>query len=475
MTRYARAFSEDHVIGDEGQSTAELARTEGLDHERPMAGGVVMSGVSRALVAATGAATTIIVAHVLGPAGFGAYAIAQTLIIVLMVATTLGVEHGIVYYVSSRRWSPASAFRSSQRLAVACGVVGAAVAFVFRSLVPGAFHGLSPGDTLLVGAALPFALSWFYASYVSLATGDYERYVLPPAMQSVLAMGLASVLAAADGITGAVLGLAAAHVLTSITWLPVTWRRLPAGPQSREREAGRLSQAVRFGLKGYAANALQVVNYRLDLFILNAVAASAVVGQYAVAVMLTSIMWLLPQALSDVLFPRVAKLSSQAGDEPPDKLRVAEVKGLRHTVLVVVAATVVLAVALLVLVVPIFGPRFHRSIGLGLILLPGVALLAIANPIGAIIVGRGRPGLMLTVGVVVTPLTVLMYLLLIPLLRAPGAALASSLSYAATFSLSALYYRRLTGTNPLTFMLPTVSELGDYRALVRRARRPPPR
>ena len=100
-----------------------------------------MSGISRGLVAATGAAATIVVARVLGPSGAGAYVVAQTVIILLMVATTLGAEHGIVYFVSSGRWSARDAFRDSQRLALLCGTAGMGAGLLARFMMPGAFHG----------------------------------------------------------------------------------------------------------------------------------------------------------------------------------------------------------------------------------------------------------------------------------------------------------------------------------------------
>ena len=71
-----------------------------------------------------------------------------------------------------------------------------------------------------------------------------------------------------------------------------------------------LRAAMRFGSKTYPANVLQFLNFRLDLFLLNALATTADVGRYSVAVSVTSVMWLLPRALSAVVFPRVAHLSA---------------------------------------------------------------------------------------------------------------------------------------------------------------------
>lgn len=425
-----------------------------------------MSAASRITVAVTGAAATILVARLLGADGTGAYAVAQTLILVLTVATTLGVEHGVAYYVSTGRWQAAAAFRSSQRVALVSGTIGAGLAVVARLAFPSAFDGLSVGVTIAAAAALPFALSWFYATYVALSLDRYEAYALPPAVQSTLALLLVAVLAALDGVRGAVIGFSLAHVLTAAAvWASARRAFLPPTPAPVASSAGNLRRAVRFGIKGYAANALQMLNYRLDIFVLASVAGAAQVGHYAVAVAATGVMWLLPGAISEVLFPRIASLSAR-DDVHGDEVRAfVETKGMRHTVVIVLASSAVLALALLVLVVPVYGEEFRPAVELGLILLPGVALIGLSGPLTASFVGRGHPGYSLAIALITTPLTIVLYVLLIPAHEATGAALASTISYAATFVLAAVFNRRVTGTPVLPRLVPTGSELADYRAL----------
>jgi O-antigen/teichoic acid export membrane protein len=115
--------------------------------------------------------------------------------------------------------------------------------------------------------------------------------------------------------------------------------------------------------------------------------------------------------------------------------------------------------------VPIYGPDFESSTTLGLIRLPGTALAGLSGTLAATIVGRGHPEYSLYTTLVVTPLTLALYATLIPAHHATGAALASSASLTATFVLTALFYRRATGANPLKRLLPTRSELDDYRTL----------
>lgn len=452
---------------DPAPEVADLGSRPPIGASRLMASGAVLSAASKVFVTAAGAATTIVIARVLGSGGLGTYAVAQSLLAVLLVLTTMGVEHGIVYYVSSGRWDPGSAFRSSQIAALGCGLAGGVVLVLIRLLVPSALRSLSVFETVVVAAAAPFMLSWFYGAYVALAVNRYEGYVLPPAIQATLVLVLAGGLGALDGVVGVVIGLAAAHVLTAVAQLGSAVSAF-GRHHTHEVAVEQLRRAVAFGIKGYGANALQVLNLRLDLLILGSVAARSVVGHYAVAVAATSVVWLLPQALGDVLYPRAAALSSSSEAEHADALRLAETKSLRHGVLAVVIVAVVSGLGLLILAVPVYGSAFRPAITLGLILLPGVAAFGLAAILSAAVAGRGHPELLLIQAIVVTPPTLVLYLVLIPSLHATGAALASTASYMASFVLVAVFFQRVSGLNPLRTMVPTRSELWDYNTLILR-------
>ncbi len=428
---------------------------------RPITGGAVMAVASRAVVALTGAATTIFVARMLGPEGTGGFAIALTLVVMLTVVCALGIEHGIAYYVAAGRWAPLDALRAALRVALLSGAVGAGLCVLARLALPSAFGGLSLASTAVAALALPFALAWFYASFVGLAIDHYEAYVAPPALQSGLALVFVVALVLAAGLPGAIVGMTLAHVLVALASVWWARRRFPPSGDASP-EPGQLRRALIFGVKGYGAGALALLSTRIDLLVLSAVASAAAVGQYAVAIAVTSVFLLVPSALSDVLFPRIAALSASGASETRSFV---EAKSLRHTVLLVLLALVVLTGPLVVLVVPVYGAGFRPAIELALILLPGIALLGVTGVMSATIVGRGRPQYALYTALIVTPLTLGAYALLIPALDARGAALAKTLSCAASFALTVFFYRRATGSARLAQFMPTRAEVRELRAV----------
>jgi O-antigen/teichoic acid export membrane protein len=282
-----------------------------------------------------------------------------------------------------------------------------------------------------------------------------------PAVQAALLLAASVPAAVWFGRTGAVAALTISTVIAAVGAVVWARRRLP---RARPTQRGQLRRAISFGLRGYGANALQLVNYQLDMFILAAVASATAVGQYSLAVSATTLLMLAPRALSSVLYPRVARLSASRDTGARE---IAETKSLRHVSLIVGITALVLAVSLELLVVPVFGAAFRPAIDLGLILLPGAAAIGIATVLAATVVGRGKPHYSLYNALVMTPLTIVMYAALIPWLHATGAALASTLSYVGSFLLSCEFYRRVTGRKVLPLLVPTRSEFADLQALSR--------
>ena len=422
-----------------------------------------MSAASQLWVAVTGGVTTIVLARVLGPHNWGGYAIAVSLVVLLTMLSGLGVNQGILYYVSARKWAPRAAFGSALRMAAGTGTLGALAGIVARVLFPSAFAGLPLWLTAVAVVSVPFSLAFASATFVALATDRYEVAMARPAVQAGLLLAVSVPAALLWGRTGAVFALTLTAVITGVGAIAWALRRLPDGGAT---PPGQLRRAISFGIKGYSANALQLVNYQLDLFILAAVTSAAAVGHYALAVSATNLLLLLPKSLSTVVSPRVARLSA-GGDEATREM--VETKSLRHVSLLVGLGAVVLALALEFLVVPVFGEDYRPAINLGLILLPGAAAIGLSTVLAATVVGRGKPEYSLYGALITTPLTIVMYVTMIPWLHATGAALASTLSYVGTFLLFCFFYRRLTSRNVFHRLIPTRAELADFGALTRSA------
>jgi O-antigen/teichoic acid export membrane protein len=432
---------------------------------RHLGAGAALSVLAQAGPLLAGAVLSIVLARTIGPSGNGRYVLLLTLVGLTSMVVSLGLHSGITYEVSRRRWSVDRAFRTSYWIALVLGLAGLLAGLGFflltRSTV---FGGIKTSLALLALASLPLTLAYEYGASILLARERYERYTVLLLLHAATLMLIGAGLAFPFGLSGAVIGIPASALIGA-----VVAGKLLADEVSRDTIADSgdsLARAVRFGLQSWGANLLQQVNYRFDVLILGGFASAAAVGVYSVALTLTSIAWVLPQALQIVLFPRTASLDESAvsGQVTSADSDNAVARAIRHGVLLTLPAGVAVA-ALLVIGVPLlYGHRFHQTIALGFILLPGVLLLGVGKILGSVITGRGYPRYALYGGAVTMLLTLALYLGLIPPFDAWGAAAASSVSYAANAVVGLVFFRRVTAISFRRAFKPTREDLTDYRS-----------
>jgi O-antigen/teichoic acid export membrane protein len=437
---------------------------------RSLAGGALLAAIARISFVVGGALVTVLVARLLGPDGSGSFLVISSLMFTLLALLTLGIEVGAPWLLAAGRWALPSALSSTALAALALGLCGVAIGMAAHELASDtAFAGIDTSVALLAMAALPPALLVAYFTQLAIASERYEAALAIGVTTATAYVAAVAALGAIFDLEGAVAGLLAgqlAGAAVALAW----WRRAAR----RERadgspDASRLREALAFGIKLYVANAAAIVIYRFDVFLLNAYAGEAEAGYYAVAIAATTALGVLPTALGNVLFPRLASLSRERADE--SRRRAVQDSAIRHTVLIVAAGSALLAVGLPLLTTPIFGSEFEPAIVPGLILIPGAAALGLATTLYSALAGRGRPDYAMRIALLTTPLAIGLYFLLVPALEAEGAALGSDVAYLTSAVLAALALRRVSGPGPgLRAVLPGRAELRDYRVLVGQVR-----
>lgn len=424
------------------------------------------------LVAA--AAISLVIARLYGPSRTGVLSLALNLFDVVLMIFTLGLSAGITYLVSRGEWPLRRAFREMWLTAFALGVAGAACGIGFYLLTRNTIlKGVAPALAIVPLASLPFAIGWAFSAATALGRHRYLAYASFEIGNALVLLIAGVVLAVLFGPIGAIVGFAAANVATAAgagMWLRRESKSDNATPASDHRSDRALRRATRFGLQAWSANLLQLLNYRLDIFILSAVATRSAVGVYAIAVSVTALGWVLPNALQTVLFPRVATLDAATAstDITAEASDAAAARAIRHSVLIMVPTAAALVV-LVVLVPLIYGPAFARSTVLGFLLIPGVMAVGVAKVLSAVTSGRGFPRYALYTTVFTVPTTVALYALLIPPFDAAGAATASTLSYFAAFILTVVYFRKATAIPLRDALVPSRSDLTDYVVALRLA------
>ena len=245
---------------------------------------------------------------------------------------------------------------------------------------------------------------------------------LPPLL-TLIGMLIVVVGLGAD-VDGAVAVWAAAYYVTAAftligardLWWPTATRPL----------LDRHSRALlRLALVMGAVQIVNLVGYRIELFILELYEDLAAVGIYSIAMQAAEAMWLIPAAIATaVTGPVVHETDARAAH----LIRRACARGVVYT------AAVAIVVGLLapLIIPPLLGEEFRSAWKPLALLLPGVVAYA---PVSILVVylsiRRERPRLSLLVSVVGLVVTTAASLFLIPAYGVSGAAHARAVGYAA--------------------------------------------
>jgi O-antigen/teichoic acid export membrane protein len=411
---------------------------------------------------------SISISRIEGADGAGLIALSTQFVFLATIVAGAGLRTSVTYRVGAGLWSAHSAVRGVLLAALTLGFAGAALGMgVWALLQDSAMSDFSLGMALALMCALPFALAWWIVPAIPLARERFETYALLTLCGPVAVLLLCPALALAGGETGAVIGFAAGWALGGLInalWA-LRYARLPesqGGPEHGVRQAGG------FGARAWVNDLFQLINVRPDLFILSAYYGIADAGVYAVTVSITSLVWIVSQPLASVVLPRNAMVfaSADPGLTPviPEEKQGAAV---RHAVLISAAAALVV-IPILTFAPLVWGPDFDRTLELGLILLPGVAMLGVGRVMVAAFTGEGAANDALLVGLVSFPLTFIAFLLVIPDYGSTGAAIVSCCSYVAASLLAAYLFLRARGHSARTALVPRGDDLRDYLRLARR-------
>jgi O-antigen/teichoic acid export membrane protein len=413
----------------------------------------------------------VYIAHAFGPDGTGAYALIGNLFAALLLLAGLGLPTGITFLVSRRMWPPMAAVWEGVGAALPMGLAGMALGMAFYAVTKDSIlDGITLPEALAVCGVLPFGIAFLNCGAIALALDLYEQYASFQLWRAILSLVAVVALGIGFGLAGAIIGFAIGQALCALVAGTSLLRSVRgAGEQTSDHEAPQppttpLRFALKFGRRAWSADVLQFLNYRLDLFILAAFVSRADVGRYSLAVSLTMLAWLLPSAIGAVLLPRTASLDSAAevGELRRDEADAAAARVIRHTVLLQGPTAAVISILLLGGVPLIYGHEFTQTVALGFLLLPGVLTLGVAKVVSPVITGRGFPIYSVYNVLITVPVTLILYLTMIPLLDAAGAAIASSISYVLTTVIAMYFYRRVTGSSLRSVLVPTVADLHEY-------------
>jgi O-antigen/teichoic acid export membrane protein len=230
----------------------------------------------------------------------------------------------------------------------------------------------------------------------------------------------------------------------------------------REAVSHRIWFILKLGLKLGLVNSVSLLNYRIELFLLEVFRGLGSVGIYSLAAALAELVWLVSTSIA------TATVAPAIGGDP-ERARDVIVRGVRFALVGSTLFAIGLGVVAIVGIEPVFGAAFEPAITPLLLLLPGVLVFGPASIISVYFSMRhGRTRHPLLTSVTSAAVTAILCSVLIPIGGANGAAISSSLGYLAGISFYVVSFARDAGIRP-TMILPRWSDLLLVTHLGRRA------
>jgi len=220
----------------------------------------------------------------------------------------------------------------------------------------------------------------------------------------------------------------------------------------------QIVELMRFGFLPMLALLMTTLNYRVDIIMLGGFVSNAEIGIYSVGVMLAERVWMIPDAMKDVMVSNLAK--GKGVDEVSFVIRVC------NTVCLVIVMIIILLGEPFINLV--FGEEFRGAYQITVLILIGVFFMIYYKMIASynIVIGKQFFNfLFLGISVICN---IGVNWLLIPQYGNQGAALASLLSYGICALLFLGYFIRKTST-PLSQLL--LITRGDFDRLYKRIKK----
>jgi O-antigen/teichoic acid export membrane protein len=402
---------------------------------------------------------TILVTRVTGAHGRGIYTLAASVGTLAVIITALGISWASIYYIGKRQFALADVVSTLLAVcAASAGVATVGLAAAYVIFQHSYFHELSSTQALVMLAFTAFLQVATTSGSIVLGMNRPLAYAALSAIQLVVALAIQVILAAAGllNATSALVALAIGAAISAGLGLVLIGREVPLrlGFDSKI-----LRSFFHFGIRGYAANLMMTVSYRLDALIVNGLSGVVSLGYYSVATAMAETLWYGANGLALVMFPHVSSLERKEAD------RITPVV-CRNAVFVTLVGAVIMFAASRLLILVIFGSAMIPALRPLWLLLPGIVTMTAAKVIASYLNGIGKPAYSTYIAGGAVILTVALDLLLIPRYGISGAAAASSIVYTCTAVASVWIFKIESRAGVLETLIVRPDDFVRYRRVV---------
>ena len=406
---------------------------------KPLSLHVAWTFATRVLMIANSVAAGIIVARWLGASGVGELAVINVAVTTVVQLGSFGLPSSNTYFIAQDQERFRTAAVNSLIFALVVGTILAIGLSALAAIRPEWFGFIPPELIRIASISIPFQLITLIGLNILLAVGKVKEFnLLDLTGQSFVLINALIVLLILNRGLGTLVTL---NTATSILVSLVVALMLALSARNLARSTWRadvalLRRMIAYGLKFHVSILAGAIMLRADLLVVNHFRGPAEAGVYSVASQFGLLLMLLPGVIATLLFPRVTAEQDARGE--------TTCLVTRYTTFIMFLCCLA-AVPFSLLLPVLYGAAFTEATRLLLILLPGVYLMGLESVLVQHFNALGLPRAIPLYWVVTLALNLILVFALVPRLGAQGAAIASTISYAAIFALVALHFHTSTG------------------------------
>jgi stage V sporulation protein B len=359
----------------------------------------------------------------LGPAEYGTFGVVLYLMTTTNLLLTSGIPQSASKYIAEDNSKLGGIVRETNRIQL-----------IFSIVVLGLYLGLSGviaealGDASLTPYIRLSALTIpTYAIYSVYNAGylnglrRFGRQAITTAGISVVKITLVFILVAAGlGIYGAITG----YIASAVVGFFLAWRFL--GPRVKNQVNYGWKKLAAFGLPATLFSAAFFLLMSIDLFVVKAIIGNeSEVGYYTSAATVAKVPYYLFTGLAMALLPSISRAVA-TGDDGLMKNYINE--SVRYLLMILVPGVLLISATSQELLTLVYSSRYITAGESLSILSFGAGLLTIFYVLAHIVMGGGKPGIVLIIALIAVGISLALNFLLVPEHGLSGAAWATTLA-----------------------------------------------
>lgn len=408
-----------------------------------------------------GFVATILLARGLGPSDRGLLALMLYVAELTVAVAGIGLPYAVVYYASLPRPPRGALLGNSFAFAAILAAVFLPAFWFFREQIADLVsRGAGGSAWALAGLLIPLSfLDWSTHNQLfgKLRFGLLNALIVASRLASLVVIVVLVTLLGVGVAGGVTASIVAACVMIVGSLVAIL-------PEARPSLDWRLFRGMaHYGSRVQVGWIFQILNYRVDVLVVQFFYPLANVGYYVIAQVVAELSLTIASSFQTSVTALIPHYEGAEAEQERTTLA-----SVRHQGILTLASVVGMAVAGPLLILYAYGPEFRNALTPMLILLPGMLFLGLGVVVAGDLRGRGRPGVSSTIAGVTAVVTLALDLLLIPPFGINGAAIASVLAYAFYGLASLRALSRVTGIGMRTLAVPTRVELAAYPSAYRR-------